>query len=225
MKQQIAIAIYKAKPQSRDSLLSLLGEHESTLRRENLLSERPRMLMEAGEDFFLEVLEWKSAEAASKAHENPAVIEVWGKLEKVAAFRALNDLPEETRKYPFPKFQAIVPPAAESRSATYSDNMLAAKDFKRLVAFYSATFGLSAKSHSDCHSFLVDPVSQQKLCITDGESVGRMSPGIESTNLERTLADIEAAGGKTLQRWEFKSMFGANCSDPEGNELMVWQLK
>lgn len=216
------IVVYEAKNKNTEELLAVLRRHALTLRKENLLTEMPELLLNAGGGFFLEILEWKSEEASRMAHENPEVQKIWGELEQAAHFRALGSLPEALLQQPFAKFQPAFP--APARLTTYADNMLGAKNFESLVAFYANCFGLENKPGPG-FAMLEDPESRQKLCITDGASVSRMSPGVATKDLAKTTAKITELGGKVGKHWEYAYMQGANCHDPEGNEILVWKLK
>jgi predicted enzyme related to lactoylglutathione lyase len=223
MSAQTVMAIYEAFPGQDEKLRSLIARHAPTLRREGLLSDRPEQIYRVAEGVYFELVEWKSDEAAKRAHDLPSVLAVWGSFEGVAHLRALGDLPAAVLRQPFPKFEAVSFTAPAQRGMDYSDNMLSARNFAALSAFYRDCFGLYVASEAACHVMLVDPVSQQKLCITDGESVSRMSPGIRAENLDEALDRLQAKGAVVRKRWEFEKMKGANCEDPEGNELLVWQ--
>ena len=105
----------------------------------------------------------------------------------------------------------------------FSDTMIAAKDYKKLVSFYTDFVGLEVAESTKNYTMLVDQEKKQCLCITDGPSVTSTSPGIAVTDLAQSLIDLKVMGGTVLKTWEFASMKGANCQDPEGNELMIWQ--
>ncbi len=105
----------------------------------------------------------------------------------------------------------------------FSDTMIAAKDYEKLVSFYTGFVGLEVTESSEKFTMLVDREKKQCLCITNGESVSSTSPGILVTDLAQSLIDLKSMNGKILKTWEFASMKGANCLDPEGNELMIWQ--
>jgi predicted enzyme related to lactoylglutathione lyase len=172
---------------------------------------------------YFELVEWKSADAAERAHGIQAVQAVWGSFEGVAKLRAPGDLPESFLRTPFAKIEAMRLGAAPATGMGYSDNMLSARDISALSAFYRDSFGLLVESENQGYIMLVDPVSRQRLCLTKGESVARMSPGICAENLEEALGRLEKGGARVRKRWEYPKMLGANCEDPEGNEILVWQ--
>lgn len=52
------------------------------------------IIMRAANGTFVEVSEWKSAEAVEAAHENPNVLALWEKLDVACDFILVKDLPE-----------------------------------------------------------------------------------------------------------------------------------
>lgn len=219
---QIAIAIYQPRPESLPEFLQMLESHGPLLRAEGLLTDRPVTLLES-DGLYLEMVEWKSAESSRHAHDRPAVQALWAKFEAVARFGALKDLPHAILQQAFPTFQAVAFPRETPGEAGLKDMMIAAQHLPTLTNFYATCFGLRTDQKGECFTTLVDPVSAQRLCLTDGPSVSRASPGIGTESLEETLAAVARCGGKVLSRWEFPRMKGANCADPEGNEILVWQ--
>jgi hypothetical protein len=103
---EVVIAVYRPKPGRENDFFSLLSNHVATLREQGLVTERPVILLKARNGYFIEIFEWKSATAATSAHENPAVQEIWSKLELATDFMNLAAL-EECRQ-PFPHFEVIV---------------------------------------------------------------------------------------------------------------------
>ena len=108
---------------------------------------------------------------------------------------------------------------------SFTDTMMSVKNFEKQIEFYTNFLGLSIVHKVTGYALLKDNESGQVLCITDGESVASVSPGITTANLEDSLAELNKLGGSVVKRWEYSDMIGANCKDPEGNELMIWQLK
>ncbi|MFC1522894.1 VOC family protein [Elusimicrobiota bacterium] len=111
------------------------------------------------------------------------------------------------------------------KKRNFSDTMIAAKDYKKLVDFYHKLVGLEIAEATDDYTMLVDKEKKQNLCISNGVSIKRTAPGIAVEDLEETLKDLENLGGKIEKRWELGPMKGANCMDPEGNWIMIWQGK
>ncbi len=106
---------------------------------------------------------------------------------------------------------------------TLEDTMIPARNYRKMVGFYRRFLGLELKQGTPHFTLLKDAKSRQELCITNGRSVGRTSPGIRVTDLEAALKDLRKLGGKVSRRWDFGAMRGANAKDPEGNEILVWQ--
>lgn len=103
--------------------------------------------------------------------------------------------------------------------------MISAADADRMVAFYRDFAGLTVGDDTDSYVMLSDSDTGQSLCITKGSSVGSTSPGIAVDDIGAALKQIVELGGSIRDKWDYGPMVGANCSDPEGNEVMVWQIK
>lgn len=103
MAREIVTALYKPKEGQDEALRALIGRHVKTLRGQGLATDRPSVVMRSYADgTYLEVFEWTSHEAAQKAHQDPVVQEIWGKMGAVADFVTLAELQESTA--PFPHF-------------------------------------------------------------------------------------------------------------------------
>jgi predicted enzyme related to lactoylglutathione lyase len=86
-------------------------------------------------------------------------------------------------------------------------------------AFYSAAFGWSFTDYGPTYSAFDEGL--------DGgfhtESAAKPLPVLFSTDLERTLAAVEDAGGKIVKPiFEFPGGRRFHFTDPAGNELAVW---
>jgi quinol monooxygenase YgiN len=99
------IAAYRPKPGKADELLAVLRDHIPTLRKEQLIADRPAHLMQAKDGTILEVFEWKSREAIDAAHRNPAVAQLWDRFHACCDYGGLADLPE--MKEMFPNFEPL----------------------------------------------------------------------------------------------------------------------
>jgi hypothetical protein len=75
------------------------------LREQDLVSERPRHAMRAGDGSIVEVFEWRSAEAVERAHSDPAVLALWSEFDAACEFVPMAALPEAQR--PFSEFDAL----------------------------------------------------------------------------------------------------------------------
>ena len=89
----LVIVAYKPKPGCGEKLLELLKDHTPFLRRLGLATDRPNHLMHARDGTIIEVFEWKEG-AVAKAHEHPAVLEMWKEYEKVCDYTPLHEVPE-----------------------------------------------------------------------------------------------------------------------------------
>lgn len=112
-----------------------------------------------------------------------------------------------------------------TKTARFQDTMVSATDYATMVRFYTEFVGLEPTQVTDDFTMLTDPETGQSLCITDGASVARVSPGIAVDSIEPALERLVELGGSVTERWAFGPMVGANATDPEGNELMVWELR
>jgi hypothetical protein len=105
MSGPVVIAVYIPKPGQEHALLEILAEHVPTLRRAELATARPVVLLRSPEGHILEIFEWASVQSAEKAHDNPQVKALWARLEAVAEVGRLVDLPGAHRS--FPHFEPI----------------------------------------------------------------------------------------------------------------------
>jgi hypothetical protein len=105
MKPEVVLALYKPHPGKDAELIQILKNHIPTLRRLELATDRPVVLVQTKNGSFLEIFEWSTAEAADLAHHHPEVAKVWEAIGKVADFTTLESL--EEIKQPFPHFKPI----------------------------------------------------------------------------------------------------------------------
>ena len=70
------------------------------LRKADLVTERPAILMQSQDGTFLEIFEWRDESCMKQAHEDPEIGGLWGRMAEVADFPALADLPEATGRFP-----------------------------------------------------------------------------------------------------------------------------
>ena len=86
MQERIVIVGYKPKPGKTAALKELMRAHLSVLRKENLVTDRDSILMEAADGTIIEVFEWKSQVAIDTAHTNPAVLQMWEQYAAVCEY-------------------------------------------------------------------------------------------------------------------------------------------
>jgi hypothetical protein len=102
---QVVFALYKPHDGKEAGLRSILVEHVATLRRLELATDRPTVLVRSQNGTYIEIFEWSTAEAAGLAHQHPEVLKVWESIGKVADLAKLDSLEEITRM--FPHFQPV----------------------------------------------------------------------------------------------------------------------
>ena len=107
--------------------------------------------------------------------------------------------------------------------AKLKDTMIMAMDYPKMIKFYNEFLGLEIIEKTEQWTTLKDTETSQTLCITNGSSVRATAPGIEVPNLDKALKDLETLGGSVHKYWEFDTLKGANCYDPENNEMMIWE--
>ena len=111
--------------------------------------------------------------------------------------------------------------------AKFADTMIGAPDLKRAAAFYRAALKLKLVDKGDGgFVILQDPDTGQRLCIVKTEKPSKNAGiGVETPDLARTLASLEKLGCTLTQRWEYPKMIGANCTDADGHEMVIWQTR
>lgn len=102
---KIVIVAYRAKSGSEQRLRELLGQHNAVLRKQDLVTNREPVIMQAEDGAFVEVFEWKSSESIALAHDNPAVQTMWDEFSTVCEFLPVSDLTES--KQLFSEFEAV----------------------------------------------------------------------------------------------------------------------
>jgi hypothetical protein len=90
---EMVIAAYKPKPGKDAELLALTREHVPYLRRLDLVTDRPAIVMQAQDGTILEVFEWREG-AVERAHAMPEIHALWEKYGAVCDYTPLHALPE-----------------------------------------------------------------------------------------------------------------------------------
>jgi hypothetical protein len=84
MAGHIAICTYRVKSGMEKTFEGHLRRHWPTLREQGLVTAKRldafKGVEEGGSAFYVELLEWKDADAPNEAHELPAVMAVWEKM-------------------------------------------------------------------------------------------------------------------------------------------------
>jgi len=91
---RIVIVGYKPKANQATALKELMKTHLPRLKKENLVTDRPSIIMEAADGTIVEVFEWISDEAIQNAHKNPAVLQMWGEYAEVCDYVPVGGLAE-----------------------------------------------------------------------------------------------------------------------------------
>ena len=97
MNPEIVIAMYRPHEGKDGELRALIREHVPTLRRLELITDRPAMLLRARNGTYLEIFEWRQV---GVAHEHPEVARIWEAMELVADLVSLSSLDESSRSFP-----------------------------------------------------------------------------------------------------------------------------
>jgi hypothetical protein len=99
MSAQVVFALYRPHPGKDAELRRLIARHLPVLRRLELVTERPAILVRAKDGTYIEVFEWRTEESAKLAHEHPEVARVWEAMAQVAEFPALESLEEAKERF------------------------------------------------------------------------------------------------------------------------------
>jgi hypothetical protein len=105
MAAQIVFALYRPHPGQDAALQRLIVRHVPTLRRLELVTDRPTVLVRAADGTYVEVFEWVSETAARTAHDHPDIAEIWDGMESIPDFATLASLAEAQR--PFTHFEPV----------------------------------------------------------------------------------------------------------------------
>jgi hypothetical protein len=99
MKPEVVFALYRPHAGKDAELRRLIAQHLPVLRRLELVTDRPALLVRAKDGTYVEVFEWRSEESARLAHEHPEVASVWEAMGAVADFPALDSLAEAKERF------------------------------------------------------------------------------------------------------------------------------
>ena len=80
----------------------MIDQHVPTLRKLELITDRPAVLARSGNGTYVEIFEWRES---GRAHEHPEVARIWEAMEQVADLPSLDSLEEAGRT--FPHFEPI----------------------------------------------------------------------------------------------------------------------
>jgi hypothetical protein len=99
-KSKLVIALYKPKAGKDSELEVLVKKHFPILKEYGLTTEHSSFIAKSSNGTFIEVFEWASESAATKAHDHPAVAKIWEAMALVCDFEKLESLPESKKAFP-----------------------------------------------------------------------------------------------------------------------------
>ena len=97
---QIVFALYKPHDGKDADLRRILADHVPTLRRLEMATDRPIVLVKSKNGTYVEIFEWSTPEAAGLAHHHPEVLKIWESMGKVADLAKLDSLEEISGMFP-----------------------------------------------------------------------------------------------------------------------------
>jgi hypothetical protein len=96
----IAIGAYRVHEGQEENLLEALRQDMVTMREEGLISEWPGMILKAGTDVFLQIVEWADEDAPARSSSNEQVMAVWTKKRTLSEYISLSQIPGAERLFP-----------------------------------------------------------------------------------------------------------------------------
>jgi len=96
----MVMALFRPKPGKEADLMACMRDHLPVLRGQGLATERPSLILRAGDGTLVEVFEWVSQAAIDAAHTNPEVGKLWGRYAACCDYVTLADLPEARDMFP-----------------------------------------------------------------------------------------------------------------------------
>lgn len=100
MSSLVFMALYRPKSGKAEELKGVLKIHIPTLRKEELITDRELLTLQAEDGTIIEIAEWRSTEAIDKAHQSPQVMAVWDKIGSLAELTSLSTLAEAQERFP-----------------------------------------------------------------------------------------------------------------------------
>ena len=101
----IAIGAYRVHADHEEPFLEALRQDIVTMREEGLISDWPAMILKAGTDVFLQMVEWADDGAPARSSSNDRVMAVWTQKRTHADYLSLSQVPGADRL--FPSFEEI----------------------------------------------------------------------------------------------------------------------
>ncbi len=101
----IAIGAYRVHAGHEELFLEALRQDLVTMRDEGLISDWPAMILKAGTDVYLQVVEWADDDAPARSSENERVMAIWTQKRTHSDYLSLAQVPGADRL--FPSFEEI----------------------------------------------------------------------------------------------------------------------
>ncbi len=101
----IAIGAYRVNPGHEERFLEALRQDIATMRDEGLISDWPAMILKAGTDVYLQLVEWADDDAPGRSSENERVMAVWTQKRTHSDYLSLSEVPGADRL--FPSFEEV----------------------------------------------------------------------------------------------------------------------
>ncbi len=99
------MALFRPKQGKESDLMACMRDHLPVLRGQGLATDRPSVVLRAGDGTLVEIFEWVSQAAIDAAHHDPEVGKLWARYEQCCDYVTLGDLPES--KQMFPGFERV----------------------------------------------------------------------------------------------------------------------
>jgi len=100
VESRIVFAMYKPHDGKENELKGLLKKHFPVLREYGLITERVPLIVKSGNGTYIEIFEWESEESVNKAHDHPAVADIWEKMAQISEFSTMSKLTEVEGMFP-----------------------------------------------------------------------------------------------------------------------------
>jgi hypothetical protein len=104
---EVVFALYKPHEGKDEELRRIMTQHLPVLRRLELITDRPAVVVRSRNGTYIEIFEWRTAESAGLAHHHPDVAKVWEAMGAVCDFPLLESLEEGKER--FPHFEPVSP--------------------------------------------------------------------------------------------------------------------
>ena len=220
MKPEVVIAMYRPKKGHEAELRKLVAKHYPTLHEYGLVTERQPVLARAKDDTFIEVFEWRSKDATRKAHELPAVAQIWEAMEVHGSFATLNSLSEAEHQFPhFEPIDLVARPGSPILGVY--GTLYYVRDMKKATEFYKTLLEI-APSLETSHWTTFDQ-GAQKICLHLAEPDMKDLPGgvviLKVTAIRSFVEGLKSKNTRILT--EPKNVggndFSADFYDEDGN--------